>query len=113
MRVDREQELREKVIKGLECCSSEENKCLACPYYGVCYVTQEFPFRAIFADAIALLKAQEANDAIPLKWMREKCKLYCSFGDYNKAAWINDLVHWWQRETREAQAHAETPEAVE
>lgn len=64
-------------------------------------------------DALALLKRQEANDAIPLKWMREKIKLYCVFGDYKTAAWINDLVHWWQREAREAQTHAEAPEAVE
>ena len=82
---------------------------------GAFYVTEcgMRDFNRLLAEAVQLLKAQEANDAIPLKWMREKCKLYCSFGDYNKAAWINDLVQWWQRETREAQTHAETPEAVE
>lgn len=51
------QEKRERVIKGLECCLLD--KCIDCPYYGSCYVTQKFPFRVIFGDALALLKAQE------------------------------------------------------
>ncbi len=100
--MDREQELRDKVIKGLEHeVARTELEWLDCVEV------------ALLRDALELLKAQEANEAIPLKWMREKIKLYCAFGDYKTAAWINDLVHWWQRETREAQTHAETPEAVE
>ena len=100
-----ELEMRERVIRGLE---DEITRTEIADLEWLDCVEV-----ALLRDALELLKAQEANDAIPLKWMREKCKLYCSFGDYNKAAWIKDLVQWWQRETREAQTHAETPEAVE
>ena len=46
---------REKVIKGLECCSSAEECGKQCPYWddkGACRTHLE-------ADALALLKAQE------------------------------------------------------
>lgn len=68
-----DQKKREKVIKGLGCCSSEEDKCLVCPYYGVCYVTQKFPFWALFADAIALLEEQEPITPHMVDWGIYEC----------------------------------------
>ena len=50
-----EQEKREKVIKGLECCGYTNfmDKCQECPYDG------KDCFHRLKTDAIALLKAQE------------------------------------------------------
>ena len=49
---------REKVIKGLECCSADGEICpLECPYYfGPCY-----GFSVLMKDAIVLLKEQDAE----------------------------------------------------
>ena len=56
-----EQEKREKVIKGLECCISE-NTCKdeyykKCPYLNTCY-REAGPYQ-LMKDALELLKAQE------------------------------------------------------
>lgn len=51
-----EQDLREKVIKGLEVCKRYETfRCENCPYDSVCrgYASE------LMADALTLLKAQE------------------------------------------------------
>ena len=50
-----EQEKREKVIKGLECCGYTNfmDKCQECPYDG------KDCFHRLKTDALALLKAQE------------------------------------------------------
>ena len=54
-------ELREKVIRGLECCTTKPlPKCEACPYAdadeGTCFTMDKMQI-----DALALLKAQEAR----------------------------------------------------
>ena len=64
---------REKVIKGLECWADRVSGCQSdCPYYASRVVTC---FRAMAADALALLKEQE-----PIKptvsvdtWICSKC----------------------------------------
>jgi hypothetical protein len=49
---------REKVIKGLECCTKDECEC--CPYENVCFGDDEVElFDTLARDALALLKAQE------------------------------------------------------
>ena len=72
--MDKRQEKRERVIKGLECCSSTEECRKQCPYWGdegVCRTHLE-------ADALALLKAQvEEIKALRqlVEWAEE-----CGFG---------------------------------
>ena len=72
---------REKVIKGLECCSQLDNDdiCPAeCPYaQDVCCGTVQ-----LMADALELLKAQE-----PVKPKWEKGYAYCGQCGY-KLHWI-------------------------
>lgn len=56
-----EQEMREKVIKGLECCAAMSgDKCRECPYSKEC-LDADLPYGMphLAADALALLKAQE------------------------------------------------------
>ena len=49
---------REKVIRGLECCTKDECEC--CPYENVCFGDDEVElFDTLERDALALLKAQE------------------------------------------------------
>ena len=49
---------REKVIRGLECCTKDECEC--CPYENVCFGDDEVElFDTLARDALALLKAQE------------------------------------------------------
>lgn len=51
-------EKREKVIRGLECCTKDECEC--CPYENVCYGDDEVElFDTLARDALALLKEQE------------------------------------------------------
>ena len=49
---------REKVIKGLECCQLDVNKCLDCPYLDKQNKVAECGIE-LHRDALALLKAQE------------------------------------------------------
>lgn len=56
---------REKVIKGLECCSNPldyQLRCNGCPYYSDCQSWNEdwISFKLI-ADALELLKEQETT----------------------------------------------------
>lgn len=48
---------REKVYKGLECCSVLEGKCKECPYETEGYVAE--CTSALASDALALLKVQQ------------------------------------------------------
>ena len=51
---------REKVIKGLECCTNQNVNCKAeCPYYGAKPCPEMDCFDVVKKDALALLKAQE------------------------------------------------------
>ena len=56
------EELREKVIKGLELClQGDNNLCeLSCPYYHQCGAFYENN-EALLKDALSLLKAQDAG----------------------------------------------------
>lgn len=68
---------REKVIKGLECCSEEEidgcNFCELCPYHGVGCVD------SVLKDALELLKAQKPVEPVQdmvgdtLFWVCGRC----------------------------------------
>lgn len=75
---------KEKVIKGLECCSNLEDDCTDCPYdyagdYGESFCLR----RQLMPDALALLKGQEAveptfkqdNDGI-FVWACGSCGAY-------------------------------------
>lgn len=78
-----EQELLEKVIKGLECCISDGLDCPDdCPYIGDCNRDQ------LHGDALALLKVQEPQGTPEAEWllykgMRGATCSYCkyTFGD--------------------------------
>lgn len=51
-------DLREKVIRGLECCYADENICPDCPYR--CPIDSVSNcFQNLMSDALSLLKAQE------------------------------------------------------
>jgi hypothetical protein len=54
---------REKVIKGLECCAAMSgDECIECPYSKECLdVDLPYGMPHLAADALALLKAQEAR----------------------------------------------------
>lgn len=54
-----EQEKREKVIKGLECCSSQDRRVVFCHEYDCPYRDYEECPENLMRDALALLKAQE------------------------------------------------------
>lgn len=57
---------RKKVIKGLECCSAMSgDECRECPYGNECWDT-DLPYGMPYlaADALALLKEQEAKPVI-------------------------------------------------
>ena len=60
---------REKVIKGLECCIGQCNY-HGCPYKDPCENANGV--RSIMADALALLKEQEAVE--PKQVVRKQCK---------------------------------------
>ena len=47
---------REKVIKGLEICTSMQYRCTDCPYYANCCLDGQ----EVMENALALLKEQEA-----------------------------------------------------
>ena len=53
---------REKVIKGLECCSIPQGRCRKCPYETEGFVAE--CTSELAKDALALLKEQEAKQAI-------------------------------------------------
>ena len=53
---------REKVIKGLECCTSGEFCLSDCPYFKEVAMTDGRCITALQADALALLKEQEARE---------------------------------------------------
>lgn len=66
-----EQEKREKVIKGLLCCSANFINCVCgkeideCPYCGMKKCIDN-----LMRDALALLKAQEARTETRGRWVR-------------------------------------------
>ena len=53
-------DLREKVIKGLECCH-KRGECRNCPYFSTSYSADVCTRDYLIQDAISLLKAQEAR----------------------------------------------------
>lgn len=74
--MDKRQERREKVIKGLECCNNDE--CDSCPYYRSCDENDLGTCKAtLHRDALALLKAQEPDeDWISRKRLRDEIQYY-------------------------------------
>lgn len=71
-----EQDMREKVIKGLECCDGYCDDETGCPYYDE---LESFDCQEqLRADAIALLKAQE-----PRVMALEECKM-------REVVWVED-----------------------
>lgn len=64
-----------KVIKGLECCikndPDDKMRCGECPYEGAC-------LNRLKADALALLKAHEPIDAIPMYWLDDQIHGYAA-----------------------------------
>lgn len=68
---------REDVIKGLECCQLDVNKCLDCPYLDNQNEVAECGVE-LHRDAIALLKAQEQSqrDYESATEMTQYCERY-------------------------------------
>lgn len=71
-----EQDKREKVIKGLECCEDVQSEwkdalyvCPKCPY--VHNVIPCETLAPLIRDALALLKAQEPVEPVPGLWDRD------------------------------------------
>lgn len=98
-----EQEKRENVIKGLECCmvgDGHSPKCELCPYATVGDDTCQ-TMDVLFSDALALLKAQEAVDAIPVEWLESKERELLECEDkfnYRRADSIRLVILMWQKE---------------
>ncbi len=66
-------ELKEKVIKGLECCAYSKNgdKCEQCPYFSGCE-TEYGAFVELAHDALKLLVSQdEMYTNFVISWLRE------------------------------------------
>ena len=59
---------REKVIKGLEICTSKPCYCTDCPYKANCYLDSQ----EVMEDALALLKEQEARELTMDEWREWK-----------------------------------------
>lgn len=74
---------REKVIKGLECCSVPEGHCENCPYETDGYVAE--CTSALARDAIAMLKEQDEEHRRLLSWLGKFCR-HIDNGD----AWLTD-----------------------
>lgn len=83
-----DQEVRERVVKGLECCTAEGYDCIrsGCPYH------DDYPARCrydLMCNALALLKEQEP--VIPkrfeVSWFCGNCKTKLVFTRSNKAAY--------------------------
>lgn len=78
---------REKVIKGLECCSnSQKNRCEAnsCPYW----VSECCCIDDMLNDALALLKKREAVEPILIRKGRNK-----NYNDYVCPHCDNEVVY--------------------
>jgi hypothetical protein len=61
---------REKVLKAWECCNPFNKKCNECPYEKDCY--HDGISRHMVADALALLKEQEAVEPTLIREGRNK-----------------------------------------
>lgn len=90
----------EKVIKGLAACRWDE--CEKCQYHG-----QSDCFEELLADALALLKAQEYIDAIPVEWLREKMRNADAAGAWHNVDTIKWLIESWQKQEQDAQQNYE------
>lgn len=108
----REQEMREKVIEGLEsihavAVGDGEFYCTDCGMW---------EFNQLLGEAVALLKQE---DAISIEWLQNRVRMYLAVRDESNlfvASVLIDTIKAWRKEQaqeREAQTHAETPEAVE
>lgn len=79
---------REKIIKGLECCSEMSgDECQECPYGHEC-LDNDLPYGMphLAADALALLKEQEAvkpvlDERTGRIWLCGKCGSYVGLED--------------------------------
>ena len=69
----------DKVIKGLKCCLSSGMNCDSCPYDDRCYCHPKSIEEGVLADALELLKEQEAK---PL------CCKECSY--HRNDGWCNE-----------------------
>ena len=67
--------LREKVIRGLECCLHGPMQCEKCPYMEEVWKTVPNCVKNMRTDAISLLKAQEVPDTNAGKWISVKDSL--------------------------------------
>ena len=83
-----EQEKREKVIKGLERCiekldtvinKSHGFNCTACPYFRQCDASGYLIGFPLMKDVLALLKAQELANYIPIDWLMNYAQLPTEF----------------------------------
>ena len=89
---------REKVIKAWECCNPFNRKCKECPYEKDCY--HDGISRHMVADAIAMLKEQEA---VVKQWTKEIADNQLAHApdeldrenwDYKKGIWDGLQIAW-------------------
>ena len=79
---------REKVIKGLECCTRGDVCFSDCPYFKEVPMADGRCITAVQADALALLKEQE-----PVKPMLAHIGNYAAINDYTCPVCKSDLYH--------------------
>lgn len=94
---------REKVIKGLEICTSMQYRCADCPYYANCCLDGQ----EVMENALALLKEQEPvepkeiiNDFYPVGDYRRTLGWHCGkcgrtlMGDGDFCSYCGQAVKW-------------------
>lgn len=82
---------REKVIKGLECCAQDPDTGEDCIRLGCSYFNEHPCIQVMCRDALALLKAQDAELG-RLKNCRAECKIECLLDEYNKVVAERDAL---------------------
>lgn len=81
---------REKVIKGLECCTRGDACSSDCPYFKEAPITDGRCITAVQADALALVKEQEEQTR---KWLQNIADNQLSIGgvdpltEYEQGKW--------------------------
>ena len=69
---------KEKVVKALQCCTSDANRCSECPYDGKC-LSEDESENTFFKDILALINHYEGQNEqlkAELKMMTDEAKRY-------------------------------------
>ena len=91
-------EMKDKVIKGLECCSAYDYRCNDCPYQDDGGAEDDCYSDELYADALALLKAQEPVkvEAIPLAWFNKMIHACGTQGNIDVVRALRWVMEAWK-----------------